>query len=87
MPCLWPLCPPCIIFPDHQIGGYQFLSLLGDVITALGEREVTTAGDLVAALDNYNVGNDVALQIRRDASGSSQGKNLSLALTLQEEVS
>ena len=59
----------------------------GDVITALGERQVNSAGDLVAALDNYNVGDDVALQIRRDASGSSQGKVLSLALLLQEEVS
>lgn len=59
----------------------------GDVITALGERQVSSAGDLVAALDNYNIGDEVVMQIRRDSSGGSQGKSLSLSLTLQEEIS
>ena len=59
----------------------------GDVITALGERQVSSAGDLVAALDTYNIGDEVVMQIRRDSSGGSQGKSLSLSLTLQEEIS
>lgn len=48
---------------------------------------MNTAGDLVAALDVYSIGDDVTLQIRRDSSGGSPGKSMSLALTLQEEVS
>lgn len=59
----------------------------GDVIIALGERQVSSAGDLVAALDTYNIGDEVVMQIRRDSSGGSQGKSLSLSLTLQEEIS
>ena len=48
---------------------------------------MNSAGDLVAALDIYDIGDDVTLQIRRDSSGSNPGRILSLALTLQEEVS
>ena len=61
-------------------------SCAGDVITAVDRRQITTAGDLVAALDSYSIGNNIDLQICRDCSNSSSGKILSLNLTLQEEV-
>lgn len=59
---------------------------VGDVLTGVNLRQITSAGDLVAALDTYNIGDTIDLHICRDCSNSSSGKAMSISLTLQEEV-
>ena len=61
-------------------------SIAGDLITGLGERQVSSAVDLAAALDSCSIGDDVKLKIRREASSNNPGKLLTLDLTLQDEV-
>ena len=59
----------------------------GDVIVALDQRQVLRSGDLLAALDEHQIGDRVALKVRRDAANGSQGKEVTMDLVLQEELS
>ena len=54
----------------------------GDVIVGVDERTIVKASDLVAALDNYNVGDTAALKVQR--GDGKDAKELSLKLTLEE---
>ena len=58
----------------------------GDVIVALDRRQVVRSGDLLAALDEHQIGDKVALKVRRDAANGSQGKQVTMDLVLQEEM-
>jgi S1-C subfamily serine protease len=49
----------------------------GDVIVGLGGRPVTSVGELLGRLDDYEVGATVELKLRRD------GRDLSVPITLQ----
>lgn len=44
------------------------------------------AGDLALALDDYNVGDTVALRVERGAGDSQGGRELEVSLKLEEEM-
>lgn len=59
----------------------------GDVIVAVDQKRISTPGDLVSALDDRTAGETVSLGIRRDAGGGNGGREMSLRVQLQEELS
>jgi len=56
---------------------------LGDIITAADGKEVQTASDLDAALDEHNIGDTVTLSILR---GGPNGQKMDVKVTLQGEA-
>ena len=81
---------PCMCLTAGSSQGVMIRCLsirpAGDVIVALDQRQVLRSGDLLAALDEHQIGDKVALKVRRYAANGSQGKEVTMDLVLQEEM-
>lgn len=61
--------------------GFAGNIVLGDIIVAVHDKPVRSKADLYKALDNYNIGDEVQLKIRRG------NENLELSIALEEKDS
>ncbi|KAM3361376.1 protease Do-like 8, chloroplastic [Capsicum galapagoense] len=61
--------------------GFAGNIVLGDIIEAVDDKPVRSKADLYKALDNYNIGDEVRLKIRRG------NENLELSIALEEKDS
>nr|XP_016508142.1 PREDICTED: protease Do-like 8, chloroplastic [Nicotiana tabacum] len=61
--------------------GFAGNIVLGDIIEAVDGKPVRSKADLYKALDNYNIGDEVRLKIRRG------NENMELSIALEEKDS
>lgn len=54
------------------------------MIVGLDDRRISNPGDLLSALDDREIGDEVVLKARRDASNGSQGQPFELQIVLEE---
>ncbi|CAL5230048.1 g13495 [Coccomyxa viridis] len=58
----------------------------GDVIVRIDGKPVVKPGDLALALDDYSIGDTVALKVQRGAGESQGGQELDVSLKLEEDM-